>query len=184
LRTADAAGSGGGIGGASAADYTYIPLDGRVLLRPRSISKLRDYAADAYGGINEVAQAQPFFGAASVAGRVGIAARYNLDYSDYLQPRQINARLGPSAHLATAATGRAQGTGGAKAATDSVATTRASYRIDVADGMAAEAGLVTQRLNAASAGATVERDQANDPFYAAVPDAGAGLVGRRRRRRR
>jgi len=148
-----------GAGSLSPADYTYIPVDGRVLLRPRSLSKLRDYTLDAYGGVNEIAQAQPFFAGASVSGRVGLAARYNLDYSDYLTPRNIQARLGPSAHVATATTARAQGTGGFKAATDSVATRRASYRLDVADGMTYEAGLVSQRLNAAGAGATIERDQ-------------------------
>jgi hypothetical protein len=92
------------------------------LLRPRSLSKLRDYSADVYGGINEIAQAQPFFAGASVAGRLGLASRYNLDYSDYLQPRQINARFGPTAHVATATTARGQGTGGVKAATDNVST--------------------------------------------------------------
>jgi hypothetical protein len=181
VRSAGAAGSGVV---PSPSDYTYIPVDGRVLLRPRSINKLRDYAADIYGGINEIVQAQPFFAGASVSGRVGLAARYNLDYSDYLSPRQINARIGPSSHLATAATGRAQGTAGFKAATDSVATRRASYRLDVADGMNFETGLVSQRLNAASAHATVERDQANDPFYATVADPGAGLVGKKKRRSR
>lgn len=101
-----------------------------------------------------------------------------------MSARQINARIGPTAHVATVATGRAQGTAGAKAATDSVRTTRASYRLDVADAMAFETGVVSQTLNAASAGATVERDQANDPFYATVADPGPGLVGKRRRRRR
>ena len=154
------------------------------MLRPRSLSKLRDYSADVYGGINEIAQAQPFFAGASVAGRLGLASRYNLDYSDYLQPRQINARFGPTAHVATATTARGQGTGGVKAATDNVSTRRASYRLDVADGLAFEAGDVYQSLNIGSAGATIERDQANDPFYATVPDVGPGLVGKRRRRRR
>jgi hypothetical protein len=187
LRTA-AGGAGGGPGSSGGglstpADYTYIPLDGRVLLRPRSITKLRDYTADLYGGINQVAQAQPFFAAASVAGRVGVAARYSVDYSDYLSPRQALSRIGPTSHLATAATARAQGSAGFKAATDSVATRRASYRYDLADGSLLEAGVVGQRLNVASAGATVERDQANDPFYAAVADVGPGLIGRRRKRR-
>jgi hypothetical protein len=182
VRSAGAAGSGAAP--TPSADYTYTPVDGRVLLRPRSINKLRDYAADIYGGLNEIAQAQPFFAGASVSGRVGLAARYNLDYSDYLSPRQINARIGPTSHVATAATGRAQGTAGFKAATDSVATRRASYRLDVADGMNFETGSVSQRLNAASAHATVERDQANDPFYATVADPGAGLVGKKRRSRR
>jgi hypothetical protein len=178
------AGSKSGSGSSGTADYTYIPLDGRVLLRPRSLSKLRDYTLDVYGGINEIAQAQPFFAGASVAGRVGLASRYSVDYSDYLQPRQINSRIGPSAHVATVTTARAQGTAGFKAATDDVETRRASYRFDIADANLFEAGDVYQSLNARSAGATVERDQSNDPFYASVPDVGPGLVGGKKRRRR